>query len=146
MNFICDKGMTMTFGYRNGPNIFMFQLLNYYRIMVKMTTEAHTAIPVFECLSSGLRLDVYRLLVRNAPHGCVAGHIAMQLGIPATSLSFHLKAMARAGLLIASHEGRYIRYQANLPLMLKIINFLTLECCADTDANIADGEIGRAHV
>src|SRR3546814_13649995 len=91
-------------------------------------TTLFRSIPVFECLSSGLRLDVYRLLVRNAPHGCVAGHIAMQLGIPATSLSFHLKAMARAGLLIASHEGRYIRYQANLPLMLKIINFLTLEC------------------
>src|SRR3546814_1716361 len=113
MNFICDKGMTMTFGYRNGPNIFMFQLFNYYRIMVKMTTEAHTAIPVFECLSSGLRLDVYRLLVRNAPHGCVAGHIAMQLSIPATSLSFHLKAMARAGLLIASQDRKSTRLNSS---------------------------------
>ncbi|MCI2808842.1 helix-turn-helix domain-containing protein [Eoetvoesia caeni] len=98
----------------------------------------HAAIAVFECLSSGVRLDVYKLLVRNAPHGCVAGEIATQLRITATSLSFHLKAMTQANLLMATHEGRYIRYQANLPLMLKVINFLTLECCAGTVDNKAD--------
>ncbi|TEA79292.1 ArsR family transcriptional regulator [Allopusillimonas ginsengisoli] len=100
----------------------------------------HAAVAVFECLSSSVRLDVYKLLVRNAPHGCVAGQIATQLRIPATSLSFHLKAMTQASLLIATHEGRYIRYQANLPLMLKVIDFLTLECCAST----ADNMVGSA--
>ena len=61
-----------------------------------------TATTVFESLASGVRLDVFRLLVKQGPEGLVAGEIAAALGVPATNLSFHLKALTQAGLLTAS--------------------------------------------
>lgn len=60
----------------------------------------------------------------------VAGNIAARLDLPATNLSFHLKAMTQAGLLTVAQEGRFQRYRANLPLMLDLIAYLTDECCA----------------
>ncbi|WP_297455468.1 helix-turn-helix domain-containing protein [Ferrovum sp.] len=92
--------------------------------------EKNTATTVFESLSSGLRLDVYRLLVKKGREGMVAGEIASTLHIPPTNLSFHLKALTQAGLLTVTQEGRFQRYQANIPLMLDLIAYLTEECCA----------------
>lgn len=84
---------------------------------------------VFESLASGVRLDVYRLLVKAGLEGMVAGQIASTLAIAPNNLSFHLKAMTHAGLLSVEQEGRFQRYRANLPLMLELIAFLTEECC-----------------
>lgn len=93
-----------------------------------MDTQIATAI--LETLSSKVRLEVFRLLVKHAPTGLVAGEIASQLNIPATNLSFHLKAMAYADLVNVTQEGRYQRYRANLTVMQALIDFLTTECCA----------------
>ncbi|MEX2482419.1 MAG: metalloregulator ArsR/SmtB family transcription factor [Gammaproteobacteria bacterium] len=87
-------------------------------------------ITVLQALASPARLDVYRLLVRTGPEGMVAGEIAQALGLPPTNLSFHLKALAQAGLLTACAEGRYQRYRAHIPSMLELIGYLTEECCA----------------
>ncbi len=92
--------------------------------------EQRTAITVFESLSSGVRLDVFRLLVRMGQEGMVAGDIATTLGVPPTNLSFHLKALTHAGLVTATQEGRFQRYRANLTLMSELIAYLTEECCA----------------
>ena len=92
--------------------------------------ETTTATTVFESLASGVRLDVFRLLVRQGPEGLVAGEIATALGLPATNLSFHLKALTQAGLLSVTQEGRYQRYRANIALMVELIAYLSDECCA----------------
>ena len=88
------------------------------------------AIPIFECLASGVRLDIYRLLVKTGPQGLVAGEIGAALEVPPTNLSFHLKALAHAQLVSVVQEGRYQRYRANLALMQDLIGYLTAECCA----------------
>ncbi|MDQ5887988.1 MAG: ArsR family transcriptional regulator [Neisseriaceae bacterium] len=88
------------------------------------------ATTIFESLSSGVRLDVFRLLVKQGTAGMVAGEIASTLDIPPTNLSFHLKALTQAGLLSVTQEGRFQRYRANIPLMLDLIGYLTQECCA----------------
>lgn len=88
-----------------------------------------TATSVFESLSSGVRLDVFRLLVKKGLDGMVAGEIATTLELPPTNLSFHLKALTQARLLTVQQEGRYQRYRANIPLMLDLIAYLTEECC-----------------
>jgi len=93
---------------------------------------------VFESLSSGVRLDVYRLLVKRGMEGMVAGEIAAALDIPPNNLSFHLKTLTRAELLTVEQEGRYLRYRANIPLMLDLIAYLTEECCADSPEHCAD--------
>ena len=92
--------------------------------------ERTSATAVFESLASGIRLDVYRLLVRKGPAGLVAGEIAGALDIPPTNLSFHLKALTQARLVSVEQEGRFQRYRANMPLMLDLIAYLTAECCA----------------
>lgn len=91
------------------------------------TIEAAT---IFEALSSGLRLELFRLLVKNAPDGLVAGDIARLLNVPSTNLSFHLKAVVHSGLVTVEKEGRFMRYRANIPLMLDMIAYLTSECCS----------------
>lgn len=91
--------------------------------------EKSEAISIFESLSSGVRLDVFRLLVRVGLDGLVAGDIAHQLNIAPNNLSFHLKAMTHAKLLNVNQEGRFLRYRANLSMMIETINYLTEECC-----------------
>ena len=92
--------------------------------------ETKTATTIFESLSSGWRLEAFRLLVKKGPEGMVAGDIAAALDLAPSSLSFHLKALTHAGLLNVTAEGRYQRYRANMPLMLDLIAYLTEECCA----------------
>jgi DNA-binding transcriptional ArsR family regulator len=103
----------------------MLQAFSYSRPVQK-----ETATSVFESLSSPVRLDVFRLLVRQGPGGMVAGEIAAALELPPTNLSFHLKGMTHATLLSVEQEGRYQRYRANLALMAELIAYLTEECCA----------------
>lgn len=91
--------------------------------------DKQLATSLFESLASGIRLDVFRLLVKNAPTGLVAGEIAVSLDLPPTNLSFHLKAMTHAGLLNVTQEGRYQRYRANLAVMQALVDYLTAECC-----------------
>ncbi len=97
-----------------------------------------TATTVFESLSSGVRLDIFRLLVKQGLEGMVAGEIANTLNIPPTNLSFHLKALTQARLASVEQEGRYQRYRANIPLMLDLIGYLTDECCSGNPQQCAD--------
>lgn len=100
--------------------------------------EKNIATAVFESLSSGIRLDVFRLLVRKGPQGMVAGEIGAALDVPPTNLSFHLKALTRARLLTVQQEGRFQRYRADIPLMLDLIAYLTEECCSGHPEQCAD--------
>ena len=87
------------------------------------------ATQVFESLASGVRLDVYRLLVKAGLEGMVAGQIASALAIAPNNLSFHLKALTQAGLLSVTQEGRFQRYRAHMALMGELVAYLTAECC-----------------
>ncbi|EQD59639.1 ArsR family transcriptional regulator, partial [mine drainage metagenome] len=100
--------------------------------------EQDTATAIFESLSSGLRLNVYRLLVKKGPQGMVAGEISATLDVPPANLSFHLKALTQARLLAVVQEGRFQRYRANIPLMLDVIAYLTEECCAGHPEHCVD--------
>jgi DNA-binding transcriptional ArsR family regulator len=92
--------------------------------------DKRTATTIFESLASGVRLDVYRLLVKQGVEGLVAGEIASTLEVPPTNLSFHLKALTQAGMITVEQEGRFQRYRANIALMVDLIGYLTDECCA----------------
>ncbi|MCL1925618.1 MAG: arsenite methyltransferase [Syntrophorhabdaceae bacterium] len=92
--------------------------------------ETRTATVVFEALTSDVRLSIFRLLVKYAPNGLVAGEIARMLDIPKTNLSFHLKAIVYSGLAAMAREGRNTRYKANISLMREIVTYLTAECCS----------------
>ena len=92
--------------------------------------KKQTAIGIFETLSSGIRLDAYRLLMKAGAEGLVAGQISAALDLPPANLSFHLKAMTQSGLLTVEQEGRFQRYRADVALMASLVDYLTEECCA----------------
>lgn len=87
------------------------------------------ALSLLDSLSSPVRLDLFRLLVRCSPGGLVAGEIATRLGIAANAASFHLKNLQQAGLVDVVAEGRFQRYRARLDAISALIGFLTAECC-----------------
>lgn len=91
--------------------------------------DSPQAIKLFDALASEIRLDIFRLLIRHAPEGLVAGEIGQRLGIPANNLTFHLKALGHSGLVEQERRGRFLHCRANVTLMVEVVAFLLGECC-----------------
>ncbi len=88
------------------------------------------ALESLAALAQESRLALFRLLVKRGPEGYAAGNIGERLGIPSTTLSFHLKALAQAGLVTARKDGRFLFYAANFARMNQLVSFLTDHCCS----------------
>lgn len=84
-------------------------------------------------LAQESRLAIYRLLVKRGPDGYSPTHLVDKVGIPAPTLSFHLKELQRAGLIGSRREGRFLYYSANFERMRGLIGFLTEKCCSLSD-------------
>jgi len=84
------------------------------------------------------RLAIYRLLVRRGPEGLPAGVIGGKLGLGPSSLTFHLQALHRAGLVRQAREGRQLIYSADFAAMSDLVSYLTDECCAAASGCGAD--------
>ena len=91
--------------------------------------ETKLAIAALAALAQGSRLAVFRLLVQAGPAGLAATRIADQLGIAPSSMSFHLKELTHANVVIPTPEGRSVIYTANFATMKQLLNFLTEDCC-----------------
>lgn len=91
--------------------------------------ELHALAGRFAALAHPTRVALIRLLVGAGPGGLPAGEIAAALGVPPSSLSFHLREMEGAGLLRAARAGRVIRYAAELDAVRGLAGFLTETCC-----------------
>jgi len=92
-----------------------------------MDTKAILA--ALAALSQESRLSAFRLLVQAGPQGMAASKIAEHLGIAPSSLSFHLKELAHADLVVARQDGRFVIYSANFGTMNGLLAFLTENCC-----------------
>jgi DNA-binding transcriptional ArsR family regulator len=92
-----------------------------------MDTKA--AVRSLAALAQDSRLEVFRLLVQAGPEGLAAGEIAERLGLPASTLSFHVKALSQAGLVESRQESRFIYYSARFAAMNDLIAFLGENCC-----------------
>jgi predicted transcriptional regulator len=88
-----------------------------------------STITSLAALAQESRLAVFRLLVQTGPEGMAATRIAEELGIPASSLSFHLKELTNAELVTQTKAGRSLIYSANFSTMHGLIAFLTENCC-----------------
>lgn len=88
-----------------------------------------TAVTSLVALAQETRLRVFRLLVEAGPEGMSAGAIAESIRVPAATLSFHLKELLRAELVVSRQEGRFIFYSASFPAMDDLIAYLTDNCC-----------------
>lgn len=64
-----------------------------------------------------------------------AGSISAATGIAPSSLSFHLKELLHANMVLSRQEGRFVIYVANYQTVFDLIGFLSENCCADSACN-----------
>lgn len=86
-------------------------------------------VEALSALAQHSRLQIFRALIAAGPPGLAAGVIGAQLGIPPTTLSFHLAQLAHAGLVRTERRGRSIIYRAHFETMNEVIAYLTENCC-----------------
>lgn len=87
------------------------------------------AVHALSALAQTTRLSIFRLLVEAGHGGLAAGEIGERLGIPAATLSFHLRTLSQAGLLASRREATFIYYTANFEVMTELVGYLTENCC-----------------
>ncbi len=91
--------------------------------------ELDRAVSAFAALAHETRLGILRLLVQQGPSGLPAGAVGERLGVIASTLSFHLKELERAGLLTSWRRQRQIYYAADFEGLRRLLTFLTEDCC-----------------
>jgi DNA-binding transcriptional ArsR family regulator len=106
----------------------MIDFSNCFDIIRNMKTKA--AVQSLAALAQETRLSIYRALVEQGPSGLAAGALAERLGVANATLSFHLKELANAGLIVPRQDGRFIYYAANYDAMSALLEYLTANCCA----------------
>ena len=92
--------------------------------------ESIKAVAALAALAQETRLAIFRLLVEAGPTGQSVGEIGAEVKAAPATLSFHLKELTHAGLIVARQDGRYIFYSANFEHMNDLLGFLTENCCA----------------
>ena len=92
--------------------------------------DAAAVVGALGALAQEHRLAVFRLLVQAGDEGMPAGAIAEALGIPNSSLSFHLAQLSRAGLIRQERQSRSLIYSADYAAMNPLLGYLPENCCA----------------
>jgi DNA-binding transcriptional ArsR family regulator len=87
------------------------------------------AASALAALGHETRLAVYRLLIQAGEDGLQPGRIAEALGLPASSLSFHLMHLQHAGLVSSRREGRGLIYTTRYDVMEALMAYLQENCC-----------------
>jgi ArsR family transcriptional regulator len=88
-----------------------------------------TVIAALGALAHEHRLAAYRLLVECGPDGLPAGTIAERIGLVPSSLTFHVQALQRAGLITQRRVSRQLFYAADYSAMNALVGYLTENCC-----------------
>lgn len=91
--------------------------------------DPNSVIKALAALAQEHRLAVYRLLVQAGPVGMPAGILADRIGVPPSSMSFHLAQLANAGLVTQRRQSRSIIYSADFGAMNGVMGYLTENCC-----------------
>ena len=86
-------------------------------------------ISALAALAHEYRLAIYRLLVERGPEGLPAGAIGERIGLQPSSLTFHLQALQRAGLITQERASRQLIYSTDFGVMNGLVGFLTDKCC-----------------
>ena len=80
-------------------------------------------------LAHDSRLAIFKALVQAGPSGLAAGKIGETVGLAPPSVSFHMKELTHADMVISRNEGRFVIYTANFDSMNSLVSFLTENCC-----------------
>lgn len=100
--------------------------------------EIGDAAQMFGALGQESRLGVLRLLLARHPSGVSAGDLADSLSMPASTTSFHLSALEKAGLVENARQGRQVIYTVRTDALRDLLAFLTEACCGGQPELCAD--------
>ncbi len=102
-------------------------LSQYFHIIGNMNNP--DAITAFLALGQETRLNIFRLIVQRGDTGLTPSELLETLGIPNATLSFHLKELVRARLLLVERQSRNLIYRPNAALVRELSSFLLENCC-----------------
>lgn len=91
--------------------------------------ETSNAVAALGALAQDTRLRAFRLLVERGPDGLPAGQLASALGVPPSSLTFHLQQLLHAGLVTQRRASRNLIYAPDIGAMNGLVAYLTENCC-----------------
>jgi ArsR family transcriptional regulator len=91
--------------------------------------ETKQVLAALGALAQETRLALFRLLIERGPEGVPAGLIAEELGVPPSSLSFHLQQLVHAGLITQRRLSRQLIYSADYTAMNGLMAYLSENCC-----------------
>jgi DNA-binding transcriptional ArsR family regulator len=120
-------------------------LTDRFDISKYIEMKVASAIEALGALAQEHRLALFRLLVQAGDKGMAAGAIADTLGVPNSSLSFHLAQLRNAGLIVQERQHRSLIYRANYPAMNALLDYLTENCCAGSACGTDAGCEPPAH-
>ena len=103
--------------------------------------ETNEAVRALAALAQPLRLQVFRRLVVAGTDGMTPGALVEALGVPSTSLSFHLKELMHAGLVTQERQSRNLIYRAVFDQMKALLGYLTDNCCQGEACMASEGSL-----
>lgn len=86
-------------------------------------------IKALAALAQANRLLIFRSLVVKGSEGLTPAQLAEALGMPANTLSFHLKELMQADLISQERSGRNLIYRAQFDRMNAVLAYLSQNCC-----------------
>ncbi len=106
--------------------------------------DEQDVVKALAALAQPSRLRAFRTLIVAGPLGLTPGAISEELGVAATTLSFHLKELVHAGLITQQRDGRNLIYRAAYERMNAVLAYLTAHCCQGADCLVTTPRIDCA--
>ena len=103
--------------------------------------ESKYVIKALAALAQPNRLQIFRLLVVKGSDGLTPALISEQMGMPANTLSFHLKELMYADLISQERSGRNLIYRAQYDRMNSVLTYLSQNCCQGEPCEVSPEEI-----
>ncbi len=106
--------------------------------------EEQDVVKALAAMAQVSRLRVFRTLIVAGPSGLTPGALCDELGLAATTLSFHLKELVHAGLVSQQRDGRNLIYRAVFEQMSAVLGYLTAHCCQGQACDAVPTKVGLA--
>jgi DNA-binding transcriptional ArsR family regulator len=104
------------------------------------------AVQAFLALGQESRLNIFRLIVQRGSVGVTPSDIKESLGIPAATLSFHLKELFQADLIKVERQSRNLIYRPNADQVNSLMDFLLFNCCGGQSCETKEGNANKLGV
>ena len=105
--------------------------------------EEKAAVAALAALAQGMRLRIFRALVGAGPQGMTPGSLSATLDVPASTLSFYLKALMHADLVSQERDGRKLIYRPALAHMNELLSYLSAHCCMGVACDVVSAKHGN---